>query len=380
MATILLACVVACVAAETVVQPDHADDDALCGMLSRSADPGWGRWRIYGSATQERTLRQAEAKCQQGHVDCCRSAGVVYRERVVAPEVELAKARKLLGAACEMEDGEACRQLAVMYASREGGVGSEAEASEYREKAALWLGTSCRIGDARACVQLANACAGRAPSCAAGRGLAPCDRALSLYRAYCVTGDAEACRSLGSLVEEAKQCAGEAAAGDERCACAEQLRAVEEAEVVAAFRRACDGRDGHGCVELSRRYLVGAPGALQSGGVAASTFERACTLGVGEACVILGWAYAKEEHGVDAALSAAVPKDLLSAAKLFARGCEVGDGYACWELGRAYLAGRGFRADRGQAVEYLRRACQDGVDNACEDLVKLGATLGVSGQ
>ncbi len=97
--------------------------------------------------------------------------------------------------------------------------------------------------------------------------------------------------------------------------------------------------------------------------------ERACELGVGEACYVLALTY--DERGDNVG----VVKDPTSATLFYRRGCEAGYGDACGPAGERYRDGRGVVASNEISQQLFARAtrgfevaCERGDGDACRSL------------
>ena len=88
---------------------------------------------------------------------------------------------------------------------------------------------------------------------------------------------------------------------------------------VNELQNSCNNNDATECMRLGVAYYL-----RQDYKKANELYYKACDLGYGPGCSILGAFY---EGGEDAA------QDYNKANELFSKGCELGDGFGCFSLG-----------------------------------------------
>lgn len=132
------------------------------------------------------------------------------------------------------------------------------------------------------------------------------------------------------------------------CAALGALLVESDAKAAAeAFKKACDGAEARGCVELGVLTATGT-GVTKDEAAAAKLFETGCNNGDAEGCSLLGKAT------VD---GAGVAKDAAKGLALLRQGCEGGDDRGCALAGRMLLDGEGAARDVAAAAALLTRAC-----------------------
>lgn len=146
--------------------------------------------------------------------------------------------------------------------------------------------------------------------------------------------DVKGCRHLAHELEEAGDIAGAS----------------------AAYIRGCDQRDGVSCYDVARLALE-ADASLRDVGRAQTFAERACELGIGDAC--------NDASAHLTPMGASSPRGVA----LLDKGCRLGSGVSCYNLGIQHRMGwGGLRADLAVAGELLAKACERDHANACADL------------
>ena len=213
-------------------------------------------------------------------------------------------------------------------------------------------------------------------SAAAGRGVAlygagKYDAALLLLRKACDGGDTSGCVDLGAMYEN-----GRGVAAD-----------IGEAQNF--YRKGCDGGNRVGCDDLAQLVLriakhagdgtqVGTVGVVQAAPEPAVTggaalykagqyiaalplLRNSCNSGDAHACGLLGGMY---ETGLG------VERDADQAVPLLRKGCDAGDPGSCTSLGYMYEVGLGVTQDRAQANALYRKACNGGDTIGCRYLTR----------
>lgn len=115
---------------------------------------------------------------------------------------------------------------------------------------------------------------------------------------------------------------------------------------------ACDAGDGSACLQLAGQFKFGAEGKPRDPATATRYLERACTLGVDEGCIQLGYALAKGQG---------VPADPKRAFNLFNDACSRSHANGCDSLADAYTNGWGTAPDPARAKQARAKACS--IDN-----------------
>jgi TPR repeat protein len=148
-------------------------------------------------------------------------------------------------------------------------------------------------------------------------------------------GSARACSTLGLLYLEGKHLAQ----SDERAR--------------SYLAQGCVDRGALGCFELGELVSAGRGGEVDAL-LARQSWNRACSGGVSEACLALGYA-----------CQAATPPLYPKAKRSFEAACVDGNAEACRELGLMHLQGHAAAMDSERAAELLTWACQEGDAEAC---------------
>lgn len=127
------------------------------------------------------------------------------------------------------------------------------------------------------------------------------------------------------------------------------------------FQLRCD--EGHGgmCGELALMYKKGY-GGIKSAGKAKELYQKACDLGVEQACVDVGVELSWE-------------KEL----EIVTRDCEKGNPFSCNNMGYILWMGKEVKHDLPEARKALTKACDSGYSASCRGLVKMW-NLGLGGQ
>lgn len=168
-------------------------------------------------------------------------------------------AARIFNQLCQKPNARACFSLAYMYEAGQGVVRSDSEARKYYSRA-------CRSKLPSACFNLALLYERHDDANAAN---------VALYEA-CALRHTAACKKLGSTYE-----------------------AWQEGDLAVKFYdKACKFRDSAACFKLGQLYDDGNI-TRQNPKAAQSSYSNACTLGLGEACFVLG----QQNEGQDNALA-----------------------------------------------------------------------------
>jgi TPR repeat protein len=219
----------------------------------------------------------------------------------------------------------------------------------------------------RACEDTGQRCeeacaAGHGPSCTRlGMTLeqvkgGPSDevKAAALFKKACDGGDMRGCVQLGVFHDRGM-------GGIPR----------DAGHAVRLFKQACDGRALVGCAHLGRMHEKGEGGLSRDEARAVELYQQACTGGELRGCRGLGTMFAAGQGGL--------AKDDTKAAALFKQACDGGESIGCNDLALLVSAGRGgLTKDDAKASELYRKACDGGALGACSDLgVRFEAGRGV---
>jgi hypothetical protein len=135
---------------------------------------------------------------------------------------------------------------------------------------------------------------------------------------------------------------------------------IDKPRTAELWRKACDLRDGMGCVGLAVMMYRGnvVPKDVDR---ARQILGRECDAGSFYGCAQLGLVYEMESQDFPRALA------------LETRACNGGDATGCVGVGRLYRDGRGVAKDPARAKEYFARSCAEGTGMGigCGELGKL---------
>lgn len=203
---------------------------------------------------------------------------------------------------------------------------------------------------------------------------------LAGYRAACDASCAEGCRLLGLMYTDHRGVAGNYDAAKQGYESACELgngdgcadlgdlaleRARNAKEAAHHYSLGCELKSGQACAKLAYLYKIGR-GAELDPGKALELYEQGCSLGGSLGCS--GAARMLELSPADAEHVKALDQRAL---ELNTSRCDAGDSRHCLLLGNAYVDGHGVGRDVKHALELYRRACQTGVEDACEAMKAL---------
>ena len=143
---------------------------------------------------------------------------------------------------------------------------------------------------------------------------------------FCKSGNLAACNNLGVSYSNAR----------------------EYSRAAGFYKKACDGGEPNGCVNLGDIFDAGL-GTRQDKGKAADLYKKACELGFDHGCYSLGYAHQVGDG---------VKKDRSRMLDLYERSCKTGHGAACLKLGAFHLDGKTLPFDTMKAGEYYKKAAE----------------------
>lgn len=243
-------------------------------------------------------------------------------------------------------------------------------------------------------------------------------RVLSLLRAPCENGDAEACLYLGVQLMRIVGAQGNDGKAIQRAmfyfrgACRRQIAigctlagltfprsgaATRDESVLHYFHQACRLGDQSGCWHRAELYRVGGLDVPKDPRMAAELHDTACRAGAGASCALLGDALLGHEDlglSVDTTEAGSFHEracdlgairgcmmlgDMLArrepsarhdtlAVSVLTKACEARDAYSCSWLGILTSTGRGTRRSDHVAARHYTRACDLGEAVACANL------------
>jgi TPR repeat protein/membrane associated rhomboid family serine protease len=272
-----------------------------------------------GATDQEATIRaRFDKACPTVPAACGDLAMRVYDE---APEVAFNAAKK----GCGARDGFSCWVEAMCLAD---GAGTEKDLVKSRELHEQ----ACTLGEVRGCNSLAIFLQ------RGWGGDVDVARAATLLDQACATGDPTSCANFAEALWE-----GKGIPADQP-----RARKLFEETCAAGVNGACHG-------------LVKAVPQKERASVK-EIFQTGCAANAATGCLYLGAVL--EDHEADFA----------GADALYARACELGDAIGCTLHADMLEAGKGVAKDLQQAAEFYRRACEGGIERACE---KTSSMVGV---
>lgn len=296
-------------------------------------------------------------QCDRGHVQSCAVLGALYARGEGVPK-DVPRAVAFLEKSCDGGEKLACVNLGVLFERGEPG-GKTEQGAKDAVRAASFYKKACDLGEGKGCFDLALLLEPGAMG-------ADLERVVDAYRKGCDLGEAAACVNLGLLAEVGRAtnitdapaalferaCEGSSGAG-----CFNQARLLDKgptrdpARALVAFDRACELGVPQACL-LAGQHLRDGSGAAASLEAACERWEKACDANVTEACVLLGGAR-DELH------------DAVGAGTAYKRGCDGGDPAACVELGLKVEKGDGVTANPARAVALFEAACSKGFATGC---------------
>ncbi len=200
--------------------------------------------------------KECAEQCTKGNAGSCAAAGSLYASGSAGLPHDDAKARELLGKACDANDAKGCVTLGTLLLQGRGGAKDPAGAAKDFEK-------GCQSGEAKGCGMLGVMVRG-------GDGVAKDPaRAATLLRQGCDGGDDHACAALGRVL-----LAGEGTAKD-------------PVKAAVALKRACDGSQIAACNDLGLMSEIGKD-VPKNAILAKMVYQRACVRGDSDACVNQG--------------------------------------------------------------------------------------------
>jgi TPR repeat protein len=227
-------------------------------------------------------------------------------------------------------------------------LGVPSPAQTHRPHGGVAPTTECHVGVPLQCEALCgqgstDACVTLARMLTSGAGVAvDYARAYALASAACKAHHVVGCGTLAELYLSGRGVSRDVPRG------------------VALLRESCEGGDGLSCESLGGLYF-GMDKALSQYispdlPTAALWWDRACGLGVVDACVSLGAALADGVGG---------KRDGQRAARLLSQGCDASVALACKLVADMYASGQGVQRDPAQAKRLRARACDLGYRRAC---------------
>ena len=316
------------------------------------------------------SFRLARRACDAGDALGCVFAGYHYQDGL-GTDWDPARAVTTYETACKAGAGTGCYNLSTMYGSGQGVEVDLARRDTYARQAAIAWEAACNGREPRWCTNAAFLKAGDGePTAATKAAMRALDRRAC--GAKVLVGCVEATRldiELGTMsaaagvTELERLCtAGEpsgcAAAG------ATLLSSHDTSEPprwLALIRRACDAGEGRSCRLIGLAYRDGEV-LPKDPAEAARHLAMACDRADRSACAALA-----ELHGERGELAQLVV--------LSRRACQMGHGEACAVLGSAYRRGEGVAANEAEALRWTNAGCQAGFRRACDILIGLDVKL-----
>ncbi len=378
-------------------QACEAGNAAACGEYGEALKIGRGNWGWAKDVTKAQALR--ERGCELGHAETCEklaldaavakdeprearfrgllcqaglNPGHCLRAGAKTPKEDVQGKLRWYALGCELGEPSCCSQGAFLL--RHGGKEAVEDAGP---RARGLTERACVLGSTYACVELAE-------DLIDGRG-GPADPKAGMAQLgkLCKAKQGEACERLAGALERGAggkpDLRGAAAMYVKLCpnldaddgygmspACEGRFR-HEGLKAAAALAGKCDKGDAQSCFEagrLANRFYQRFPEQLGASwrdnpGLA---YERACQLGLGEACVWVADWWSGPERGEAA--------DGGKARAAMARGCDLGHLDACRYLAGWLLDGKHGPPDVARGRAMLEEGCQQGRDADCGALVR----------
>ena len=274
----------------------------------------------------EREREFLQRGCDGGHRDNCNALARIYSKE--DSEDNRVRARELFERACELESPAGCGSLAFYYRDGTGGKTQDLRRSRelFEEACDGDIPWACReLGQ-----HLRQALGGEVDH----------ERANKVLRKSCDDEDLLGCFRLARQYLNGN--------GAER----------DLARARQIFRRGCREEHWSSCTDLGRYYLNHEEEMEET---ATYFFRKACEGGDAAGCLNLGYSY----------LFARVPgsggySNFGEARRQFRSACEDGNAFGCWELGACYHSGNGCNRRRRRARQLFDKVtCHDLAPRNC---------------
>ncbi len=267
-------------------------------------------------------LGDMERACARGAAEVCERLGWAYQRGLSVPvdaargEAYYRRAAERFEAACEAGSGLDCSGAAALYEDGAGVARSPALADTLYARA-------CDLGDVKGCER----------SGASTTSSVFADRA-------CKDSAPGACNRVGLRFEIGREID------------------LDPVRAVAAYKKACDAQDAHGCALLGFVYEVGMGGVARDRVRADELYEKACEHGDMQGC------YSRARLHYEG--SVGITRDLELVSSLYLRACTgSNDGLGCRELTEMYERGEARNTEGTAVIELYARACDKGDALAC---------------
>ncbi|PDW57953.1 Sel1 repeat protein HcpA [Helicobacter pylori] len=168
-------------------------------------------------------------------------------------------------------------------------------------------------------------------------------------------------------------------------------------KAIQFYTKGCELNDGYGCRLLGNLYYNG-QGVSKDAKKASQYYSKACDLNHAEGCTVLGSLHhygvgtpkdlrkaldlyekaceLKDSPGcINAGYIYSVTKNFKEAIVRYSKACELKDGRGCYNLGVMQYNAQGTAKDEKQAVENFKKGCKSGVKEACDALKELKIEL-----
>jgi TPR repeat protein len=268
----------------------------------------------------------AEA-CQERQMEAC----MAFCRYLMLIEYDRDTSVQILQTMCKRGEQAACEDLGDAYAEGHGVARDKARAAGIRRKA-------CKRGHLFACKDL-----GLMHISGAGmKRSAP--RAAGYFKKACKGGEPEACDLLGALYGQGL------------------VKGKKLADANKAFRKSCEGGWMEGCLHLGVAYASG-DGVVKDERKAARLFFKACESGVPDGCTWMGKMLEAGERVNDERVRGMARKRVV---KHYRKACDRGSIEGCYLLGKRYLTGAGVPREPETARSLFKKACNYGIEQACE--------------
>jgi TPR repeat protein len=318
-----------------------AEDDAPCHQTACRLGQANACTRLGALLEQQdaqalgRAFGSYERACAMGDWVGCGELGRFYEQGLVVPR-DYAIARTLYEWACAPTNPTACVAAGRMFAEGLGGSSDETVAK-------TMFSSACDSGGAVGCRNAADLVVH-----------AQEDRARRLFSMACDLDDGQSCVRLALLHLDAHQ------TGQRR----EDHGGGEQ--IAELFHRACDAGDKDGCKQGADRFGSG-DGVSKDERISAELAAKACHLGSASDCWNAANAY-RFGYGVD--IDRGLARTLVaSAIEGYQQACHADSRVsACTNAAHAIAHGYPQKKRLEEARAFLRKACEDGVEDACREI------------
>jgi uncharacterized protein len=341
-----------------------AKNTTACTFAAEMHLDGKAGWPV----DHAKSLRFAKRACDAKDAFGCALLGLHHQDGLGTAYAPV-KAVTVYEQACKGGAGVGCYNLASMYYGAHGIPFDRAKGDDFTNSARTHWEAACKGDQPRWCTNLAylEASSAKAPLEAQARALElnqrACDQGITV-------GCLEAARqklelgkhdTLAFVRELDKLCLRM----NENGACGvlaallvlgENGIAKDGKKAIELLVRACDGGDKNSCYVLGIEYASGA-NTKQDFAATTRVFDRACDRALSKACIAI-------------AQNLAASREFKRAAEYARRACHMGNGEGCGMLGQLHADGSGVAKSTSESTKWATHACRMAHMPSCGVLIK----------